>query len=100
MHLLKTIGIGAIACLLALSSASPLLSEDVPEGLVKRACPADCNNKYPLARKLGKPCGGSCDKTYKAGSETCSCNLGAIVSQPLPFTTDVLHMMLLRKVLI
>ena len=80
MHFSTTQVIAAIAGLLALSSASPLISEAAPDDLVKRACPADCNNRYPLARKLGQPCGGNCDKTYRAGSETCSCNLGAIVS--------------------
>ena len=80
MHFFKTQVIAAIAGLLALSSASPLISEAAPDALVKRACPADCNNQFPLARKAGAPCGGDCDKTYRAGSETCSCNLGAIVS--------------------
>lgn len=82
MHLSATKVLGAMIGLLAISAASPLSSEAAPEGLIKRACPADCNNKFPLARKLGQPCGGDCDKTYRLGSETCSCNLGAIVSHP------------------
>ncbi|KAL8798237.1 MAG: hypothetical protein Q9223_007951, partial [Gallowayella weberi] len=70
-----------ITGLLAVStSANPLLSpENTAFDLNKRACPADCGlPALPLARRVGAPCNGGCDTTYTAGSETCSCNLGAI----------------------
>lgn len=79
--------LGAMIGLRALSFTSPLSSEAAPEGLVERDCPDDCDNRYPLAPKLEQPCGGSCDTTYSSGSETSSCNLGAIVSQPKQFGT-------------
>ncbi|KAL8806042.1 MAG: hypothetical protein Q9182_001574 [Xanthomendoza sp. 2 TL-2023] len=71
-----------ITGLLAVStSANPLaFSEgETAFDLTKRACPAECGpGGPPLARKVGAPCNGGCDTTYSAGSETCSCNLGAI----------------------
>lgn len=83
MHLPTFQIFAAVTGFLAVSSANPLSFEATSGDLTKRACPADCNNQYPLARKLGQPCGGDCDKTYRLGSETCSCNLGAIVSSLL-----------------
>ena len=82
MYLHTTQVLAALAGFLALTTANPLNLDAAPAALDKRACPADCNNQYPLARKLGQPCGGDCDKTYRAGATTCSCNLGAIVSLP------------------
>ncbi|CAL8584420.1 hypothetical protein XPA_010022 [Xanthoria parietina] len=79
MYLYTTQVLAALAGFLALTTANPLNLDAAPAALDKRACPADCNNQYPLARKLGQPCGGDCDKTYRAGATTCSCNLGAIV---------------------
>lgn len=82
MYLSSSQIVVAISGFLAVCAANHVAVDAAPATLEKRACPADCNNQYPLSRKLGQPCGGSCDRTYSAGSETCSCNLGAIVSPP------------------
>lgn len=81
MHLHATQVLAAISGFLALCSTNRLSLDATLGKLDKRACPADCNNpNLPLARRLGQPCGGDCDLTYRTGAETCSCSLGAIVS--------------------
>lgn len=80
MHLAASRVITVISGLLASCTAKPLSSDVTPSQLDKRACPADCNNQYPLARALGQTCGGDCGRTYRVGAITCSCNLGAVVS--------------------
>ncbi|KAI4219081.1 MAG: hypothetical protein L6R36_008574 [Xanthoria steineri] len=81
MHLHAPQVLAAISGLLALSSANPLSFDAALGKLDKRGCQADCGlPNRPLARQLGQPCGGQCDQTYRLGSETCSCDLGAIIS--------------------
>lgn len=83
MHLHAPQVLAAISGFLALSSANPLSFDAALGKLDKRGCQADCGlPNRPLARQRGQPCGGQCDQTYRLGSETCSCDLGAIVSFP------------------
>ena len=83
--------IAAISGLLALCYANPFSLNTAPGKLDKRACPTNYNNQYSLAHKLGKPYGGNCDRTYRAGATTCSCNLGAIVSGSQSVPTLIYH---------
>ncbi|KAL9582973.1 MAG: hypothetical protein Q9212_002982 [Teloschistes hypoglaucus] len=68
MHLSSPKILAAISGFLALCAANPVAVDAAPATFEKRACPADCNNQYPLARKLGAPCGGGCDTTYRDGA--------------------------------